>query len=164
MTPALANELLDYDPDTGELTWRVRGLEHCLSVGVQKVFNSKSAGKVAGTLNSAGYIVIGLYQKKYYAHRLIWFMENEYWPTEIDHKNRIKHDNRWKNLREVTFSENQLNKGMHPSNTSGHKGVSVCRGGWEARFRGKQIGIYETIEGAIVARHIAETQHKGSLK
>ena len=43
------------------------------------------------------------------------------WPTEIDHINRIRHDNRWENLREVTRRENRWN--TVASNISGVKNV-----------------------------------------
>lgn len=42
---------------------------------------------------------------------------------EVDHINRDTHDNRRCNLRPATRSDNNCNKGPHPRNTSGYKGV-----------------------------------------
>ncbi|MCH7686587.1 MAG: HNH endonuclease [Planctomycetes bacterium] len=44
-----------------------------------------------------------------------------------DHINRNRLDNRDENLRFVTFSQNQINKGLSTRNTSGFKGVCFCR-------------------------------------
>lgn len=43
---------------------------------------------------------------------------------EVDHINRVRLDNRLANLRNVTRSENLLNKSPYSSNTSGVTGVS----------------------------------------
>ena len=58
-------------------------------------------------------------------HRAAWALYYGRWPTEIDHLNGIKTDNRLCNLREVSSSENQQNRvwTWMPNTTTGLPGV-----------------------------------------
>lgn len=47
-----------------------------------------------------------------------------YEPSEIDHINRHKSDNRIENLREVSRSQNNYNHPVRVDNKSGHRNVS----------------------------------------
>lgn len=58
-----------------------------------------------------GYRAFKIKGKIYLAHRLAWFLVTGRWPTSIDHKNGKKWDNRWRNLRLATTSQNQSNRG-----------------------------------------------------
>lgn len=58
--------------------------------------------------------------KIFYMHRMIISAPKK---TFVDHKNQNKLDNRRKNLRFCTNSENNRNKNISKKNTSGHKGV-----------------------------------------
>lgn len=78
---------------------------------------------------------------------------------EVDHKNRIKTDDRLSNLRWLTHQENNLNKNPRLNSSSGGvKGVSwyFSRNKWVAQAGGKgwhkNIGYYDTIEEAAAAR------------
>lgn len=64
------------------------------------------------------------------------------WPTcEIDHKNCIRHDNRWDNLREAkTFANKQNQKKAQRNNRTGLLGVSPCRGKFRATIYLKKDG------------------------
>lgn len=81
-----------------------------------------------------------------------------------DHINRIPYDNRMKNLRECTKTENARNKNITNS-TSGIVGVSYRnnRDCWRAyiTIHGKQmnLGHYKNKEDAIVARLKAEKEY-----
>ena len=76
---------------------------------------------------------------------------------ETDHIDNNGLNNQRSNLRIVTHSQNQMNKGMSKNNTSGFKGVSWDKNSkkWLAliRFNGKQIylGVYTTKEEASEA-------------
>ena len=75
-----------------------------------KCVRSDWLGKLAGSLKSNGYRQISTRingaLKNIPAHRLAWFMEYGYLPEEVDHINRKTDDNRIKNLRDVTRSQN----------------------------------------------------------
>ena len=88
-------EWLHYNSQTGVFTW----------------LKGRNKGKIAGGVDTRGYYrikFIGLGDIK--AHRLAWFMSYGVFPHAIiDHENQVKHDNRLKNLRCVTYRENSLN-------------------------------------------------------
>lgn len=59
------------------------------------------------------------------AHRLAFLCMTGKLPTsEVDHKNGIRHDNRWCNLRDVDHTTNMQNCKKYSNNTSGHVGVT----------------------------------------
>ena len=77
------------------------------------------------------------------------------WPTlKIDHKNNIRDDNRWENLREATQSQNIANAISSGRNKSGYRGVSymATSGAWGAwiKVNGKSrfLGRFASKESA----------------
>ena len=154
-------EILDYDPNTGFFTWRAF-LNKTLS-GRLRVFHraNKRAGYIAG---KDGYRIIRWKGKDYLAHRLAWFYCYGVWPEVLlDHKNRVKDDNKISNLREVTYSGNSLNRRLHYKNTSGYQGVAFVKGKWKAVITVEKVSIYlgrhEFKWQAILARREAERQY-----
>lgn len=132
LTQKRVKELLDYDPETGLLTWKVnrRG--------------SAKAGDVIKTVNGAGYIQLSVDSKRYLAHRVIWLWNYGYFPeNQIDHISRVTADNRLCNLREIATSCNVQNSCVSTRNRTGVKGVSVNKHGCHASIMigGKQIHI-----------------------
>ena len=130
----MVDSLLSYDSETGKIYW--------------KVFKGPRAqiGSEAGTLNKVlGYILIMIGGKLYYAHRIAHLLMTGHWPeTEPDHENRIRHDNRWENIKDVaTGSEQGGNQGLRVNNTSGLKGVSwqTQKSKWRVNIKvlGRQI-------------------------
>ncbi len=104
-------ELIHYNPETG-LFSRLGGRR------------SDRVGKVAGSPQGQGYLLIFVDGRRYRAHRLAWFYMTGEWPADgIDHVNNIKTDNRFANLRLATRAQNEMNKPPSRSNTSGVKGV-----------------------------------------
>jgi len=84
----------------------------------------RKIGDPIGSINGTGYRRVGMGGKYYTEHALVYLMHHGYIPAEIDHINGIRNDNRIENLRAVTRSQNQYNKGKCRNNTSGHRGVS----------------------------------------
>lgn len=83
----------------------------------------------------------------------------------IDHINHIKSDNRICNLRVVTNSQNQMNRGKTITNTSGVKGVfwHKLKKKWQANLQINKkllyLGIYKDKQEAIQARIKAEQKY-----
>lgn len=108
-------EVLAYEPITGVFRWRV------------KIAKNTLVGSIAGTMNDIGYRQIRIDGTIYCEHQLAWFYMTERWAERLDHKNRIRSDNRLENLREATHSQNLHNTKAPKNNTSGMKGVSKSK-------------------------------------
>src|SRR5271157_3163075 len=105
-------KILDYNPWTGLFTWR------------KKLNKKMIVGKTAGTKDKDGYIIIKINKKHYKAHILAWFYMTKECPTkEIDHKNNVKDDNNFNNLRLSFHDQNAINRPKQKNNKSGYKGV-----------------------------------------
>jgi len=150
---------VDYNPDTGILTWKNdRPMEHFKTKIHYSYWKSKVAGKQALTLNNRSYRVIVFNDSSYVQHRVIWKLVTGREPiAEIDHINHDRSDNRWCNLREATWFEQQHNQSIRSDNTSGIKGVNFNKrtGKWVARVQVNNkrlsIGVFKTIEEAELA-------------
>lgn len=98
-----------YDPDTGIVTYKV------WSNGLPK----DCIGKPVGTPSKqSGYLDARVFGTKYRLHRLIWLMQTGEMPEEIDHDNRIRHDNRWDNLKNGDHRSNMQNIENYSGNIS----------------------------------------------
>ena len=167
ITPEIVRELLDYDPETGALTWREREEKWFKTGRAYSTWNSRYAGKSALSSNSGqGYLrgrILGHFR---FAHRVAYAHFHGAWPSqEIDHINQDRSDNRIKNLREVSHSQNMRNQSRRSDNTSGYCGVhrDKKRGGWEARItikgRYTHLGYFDSKTAAINARKEAELKY-----
>lgn len=160
-------QLLDYDPETGALTWRERAesmfssaKDHGLAA---KRWNGKNCGRLALNIDHGnGYLRGDIWGERFYAHRVVWKMMTGEEPLFIDHINGIRSDNRFCNLRVVTREENSRNAAKPSTNTSGEIGVSLRRdtGKWLSYIGdGKErirIGEFATRDDAVAARKAAE--------
>ena len=133
ITQSELQEVLNYNPDTGIFTWKIKT---CKKICV---------GKIAGHIASNGYINLSIKKKSYLAHRLAWlYVNGNFTKHTIDHINGNKKDNRIVNLREATKSENSWNRKMQIDNTSGIKGVYWFseRNKWVARISVNKQNIF----------------------
>lgn len=138
----LKNRLF-YNPKTGIFIWL-------------PYFNAKNSNKEAGIIHPNGYKYIHIRPYgQYRAHRLAWFYMTGKWPkNQIDHKNRIKSDNKFSNLREANNSQQQANTKISVKNKLGIRGVCKTSNGkaWRATIwmngKSKHLGTYKTIKEA----------------
>jgi hypothetical protein len=123
-------ELLDYNSETGEFTWK------------KKVSRRVFKGDTAGVVGLVGYRYIGINNKRLLAHRIAWLITTEQWPRfDIDHINGERADNRICNLREASRSENCHNAKFRKTTQTGFKGVYKNSTG---RFYGRVCKNYKT--------------------
>ena len=93
-----------------------------------------NSGRRVGSKKTSGYWTINVRtpwgRKHLQVHRVIW--ELAYGPIpdgmEIDHIDRNPSNNRLSNLRLVTHSENNQNKGQMSTNTTGERHISKVKG------------------------------------
>jgi hypothetical protein len=148
-------QLLNYDPETGALTWRERP-DH-------PAFTTRWAGKPAFTALERGYKQGRIFMELHYAHRIIWRMVTGEIAHDVDHINGVRSDNRWSNLRSVSRAENLRNRRLSCQNTSGTHGVYARSWGWQAYIRAdgktKCLGSFKTKEEAVEARRAANEKY-----
>ena len=146
VTIAKLQALLAYDPQTGLVSWRPRGLEMFSSEKVCRYWNEQNAGRAITRVDSSGYGCLrSILGRTVYLplHRIAWVLHYGEWPAGIiDHINGNKLDNRIENLRVVTDAENLSNKSLYRKNCSGVPGVrrKTIRSAWEVTIgdRGRQ--------------------------
>jgi len=145
---------LNYNPITGFFTW---------AITKQKV----KLGAIAGCLSkSTGYIHLRIYGIEYLAHRLAFlYMTGNFPKNQVDHVNRIKNDNKWLNLRDVTRVGNGRNRPLNKNNTSGVIGVSWNnrRNKWLSYIylnsKRKDLGFFKSKIVATIKRKQAQKKY-----
>lgn len=159
-------QLLRYDPDTGDLFWLTRDVSSFKAISRGRTWNSRNAGKKAGTLDPSGYRKIMLKGTPRWAHRVAWALFYGAWPEKhIDHVNGNCSDNRIANLRCVSHSDNMKNVKKPVTNKSGVVGVFWCQKSekWKAAIQvdgvSMHIGLYSCFNDAVAARRKAERQY-----
>lgn len=135
-------QVVFYDPETGK-------------------FHRRKASGIAtredGSINKhVGYRYICVDGQRYLAHRLAWFyMTGEWSSHRIDHRDTVKLNNKWSNLREATNSQNLQNSCIRKKNKCGFKGVYEERGRWAASIacqgRKYYIGSFDSPQEAHAA-------------
>lgn len=169
LSPEEFRKLVDYDPDSGRLVWKIR-CPSTFTDGHRRSkewkannWNSARAGKNAGTLSPDGYIRINILGKQYRGHRVAWAVYHGEWPdNHLDHINGIRDDNRMSNLRITNEVGNARNACLPTTNTSGVIGVTKDKntGKWCAyigvKMKTVHLGSFRTMDEAIACRKGAE--------
>lgn len=130
ITIARLRDVFLYDADTGVFSWR-------------------ASGESAGTADKR-YAYLDIDGVRLSAHRAAWAYVKGVWPThQIDHRDGVKKNNRFTNLRDATPSINQQNqRRAQKHNTTGLLGVVPVRGRFRAQIwcegAAKNLGTYDT--------------------
>lgn len=147
-------KLFHYDAESGKLLWRYGNGRNV------------KPWQEAKALNGKGYVCVKVLGKNYPAHRIIWLYVHGDFPKQfIDHKNRVRNDNRLCNLRDVSRSDNAQNISLPSHNKSGHIGVSWIKthNSWTVYVavnkKNKWLGYYKNLDDAITARKEAEKKY-----
>lgn len=141
ITATRLRELLNYNPATGVFTNRIKRSRKTV------------AGAPAGGERD-GYVAIRLDGVLYQAHRLAVLYVTGQWPEfEVDHRNGVRCDNRWDNLRDKTHQTNLQNlRVARADNALGVLGVSMSRGKFKAQIKvegkNKCLGRFDTLDEA----------------
>ena len=129
--------------------------------GVLYKLNTDQSLVAVRSKSNRGYIRGGVGNSKFFAHRMAWRLHYGEWPEgHIDHINGDITDNRIKNLRLVSNSENQQNR--HAARgKSKFKGVCLHKkaGKWQAAIQKagkvKYLGLFDKEEDAAAAYNAA---------
>lgn len=148
--------LLDYNPKSGLFTWR------------NPTSRRVRAGRIAGNIDSMGYVQMSLDNRDYRGHRLAWLYVHGHYPeNEVDHVNMVRSDNRIDNLREATREQNARNRIAYKSSTTGFKGVIRSRDKFSARITVNRkpihLGQFDTAEEANAAYEAAANRYFGDF-
>src|SRR5215472_14431161 len=162
--------LLDYDRKAGKFFWRTRKVfsHH------DRTWNTRYAGTLAGHPKAPyGYNHIKINDQQYRAARLAWLWMTGSWPDdEVAHIDTDPTNDRWRNLRVATPSQQKMNRGMRSNNTSGAKGVwydkrRAAGARWRAEILayGKKyrLGSFPTLLDAKAARDEAAKRLHGKF-
>lgn len=166
--------LIDYNAETGILTWRERWASlfsdgNTTAESNCAAWNRRYAGTPALNCKSGkvGHLAgsfLGLKLKAHHAAWIIYYGNGPKW--QIDHIDRNPENNSIENLREANNSQNNSNKAAQKNNKLGIKGVSFRkdRGKYQALICAngvrKNLGMFNTAEEAAAAYlHASKKMH-----
>lgn len=159
MDATLARSLWQYDAENGRLLW----------IRPPKGGRARE-GSEAGTIDVYGYRVVRYKGKGYKVHRIVWLMVTGEFPEGvIDHIDGDRQNNRWTNLRDVSWLENSHNSRPR-GGLSGVRGVSWFSqyGKWKASFTLAGVhyfvGYYDSVDPARAALERARGKTIGELR
>lgn len=134
ITQAQLKAILHYDPESGIFTW-IKPTHAKIHVGAR-----------AGSLMKDGYRRVRILGKSYAEHRLAFLYMTGEMPPEVDHDNRVRNDNRWKNLRAADSCKNKQN--VPAFGATFNKSAGKWQAGITANRKWHYLGVFETAEEA----------------
>lgn len=163
ITPELLRQLLDYDPETGVLTWKWRDRSWFTNGHEWSRWNTRYAGFPAFTYQSNdGYLKGSILGTSFSAHRVCWTIHYNIGPVgHIDHIDGNRSNNRLLNLQDTDRLGNARNVKLSRRNTTGTLGVRpYARTGKIKADVGVagfnvHLGYFDTVAEAVEAREKA---------
>jgi hypothetical protein len=136
------------DPATDILRWKPRPQKHFPDAGTWASWNSRYAGKIAGTIQQNGRRSILINRRPYLAHRIGWKLRTgREPPASIDHKDRDYTNDVQRNLRAATRQQQRWNSRPQKS-ISGYRCVYRNKKKWQALIHmnghNRSLGYYAT--------------------
>ena len=144
-------DLFSYDDVDGVIRWLVTRPK-------RKIGDEAGSLRIDGRYKTVHATICGK-KKRYYAHRIIWELNNGKIPEDmcIDHIDGNGINNHINNLRLVTRSENSRNSRLPKDNKSGHINIRQHDdGAFNVNVCGKYIGRSKNIATAISMRDLAQ--------
>ena len=177
LTAELVRKLVRYEPDTGRLFWLERPAELFSSrwpgqeQATADYWNRRNAGRECFLgEDEDGYRIGSIFDLTRKAHRVAWAIQTGSWPTtQIDHRNGVRNDNRWANLRLATEVQNRRNSAPELARASDFKGVTWHKRDqvWFTRIyvdgQRIQLGTFDDEVAAARAYDEAARQHFGEF-
>lgn len=154
LTAERLKEVMHYDPESGQFTW------------IKTLSRRAVAGTPSGNPYTNGYLRSCIDGEEILCHRLAWlYMTGSFPERELDHRNRIRDDNSWDNLRLSTNGQNKCNTSIRKDNSSGVKGVywnaknqkwyaSICTEG-KRKHLGSFLDLEDAKSAIMSAREVA---------
>jgi hypothetical protein len=133
-------QVLDYDPDTGRLTWAITRPK-C------------PKGAPAGSLRQDGYRAVSVDRCNMLASRVAWALVHGAWPTgEIGHRDGDRTNDAISNLIDAPREVHHANR-TKPDRDSRAPALGIRRRGnrWHARYAGLHLGAFSSIGEAFKA-------------
>jgi len=153
-------DIFEYDESIGPscLKWKA------------KIAKQVMIGSMAGSIDDKGYWKVGFLKQSKFAHHVIWFLHNGYWPKKnIDHIDGNPANNAIKNLREASHLQNNQNRRLDKRSTSNAKNVCWCERDKKWRviisFNCKRLsfGSYKDLELAKLVSIEAREKYHGKF-
>ena len=147
------------------------GYENYLIYEDGKVWSKYVKRYLKESKDGNGYLKVDLWKdsnkKTHLIHRLLalHYIDNHDNKPEVDHENGIRTDNRIENLRWVTHSENNQNKGVQKNNKLGIKNIfydkSIDRYVYQKKInKEKHRKFFKTLEEAVEYKEEFERNHE----
>jgi len=153
LTQTLLQKVLDYNPLTGDVLYKVKTLR-------------KQAGEKVGHKHIGGYLTISFGKNnRMLLHRLIYLYQTGCLPDQVDHINHDRLDNRWSNLRAANNTLNSKNCSISKNSVTKINGISYIpslnkyRAYINVDHKQIHLGVFTDIADAAQARQQADIQY-----
>ena len=166
LTQEEAHRLFEYRD--GVLYWKERPKSDFKIDWAWKQWNQKYSFQQSGSC-AGKYVNVSINKIRHQAHRIIFLMQHGYVPDVVDHIDGNRQNNKIKNLRVATHTQNLQNSKISKHNNSGCKNVvwHKQRKKWAVRLvlnkKSKSYGLYADLELAELVAQEARNLNFGQF-